>query len=249
MSEQTHSPLWHQCLDYLYTYLTPERQKRFEDILKYRTQHVAVMLEDLFQPHNASAAVRSCDCFGIQDIYVVQNEYEFQTTKGVSMGAEKWSTLHHYEEQGVNNSAACIVDLKKKGYKIAATTPHTESVMIHELPLNEPVVLMFGSEKPGLTEQAMDVADYHVKIPMFGFTESYNISVSVALSLYEITRRLHTMPGEVWELNLRTKNELRMDWARKSIKPAKELLLRYLSDHNLSAEGTELDIENWPSAF
>jgi tRNA (guanosine-2'-O-)-methyltransferase len=204
----------------------------FDQILENRTRHVTVVLENIFQPHNASAVLRSCDCFGVQDIHIIENGNKFENSEGVDMGASKWLTLHKYHQEE-NNTVSTLQALKKKGYKIVATTPHTKDCMIGELPVDEPFALVFGTELTGLSELAMKEADSFVRLPMYGFTESYNISVSVALSLYETTERLRKTEID-WHLTEQEKIDLKLNWVRQVIKHGAKIEKEILSRRNKS---------------
>src|SRR5689334_19333327 len=130
------SPEYKQALlTYLEEFITESKQQKFDKIARNRTRYVTVVLEDIYQAHNASAVVRSCECFGIQDVYFIENQYEYSISPDVAMGAPKWLTINRYNTPDVDNTTACIMDLKAKGYKIYATTPHTDDCLIHDLPL------------------------------------------------------------------------------------------------------------------
>ena len=111
-------------------------------IIQQRTRHVTVALENIFQPHNASAVLRSCDCFGVQDVHVIENTNEYAPNREIDMGSSKWLNIQHYSETE-NNTLECINKLKAKGYKIVATTPHENDSFIDELPVDQPVALLF----------------------------------------------------------------------------------------------------------
>lgn len=203
-------------LDFLYQFLTDERKGRFEEVLDWRTSHITVVLEDIFQPHNASAVLRSCDLTGIQDVHVIENNYTFDINPDVVMGSTKWLNIHRYNELEFNTPAA-IEQLKAQGYQIVATCPHQDDFSPETLPLDQPVALVFGTEKTGITDYVMDHADKFVKIPMYGFTESFNISVSAALLVYSLTQRLHGLQDVDWHLSEEEKNEARLEWARRTL--------------------------------
>ena len=150
-------------------------------VLENRTRYVTVVLEDLFQEHNASAALRTCDIFGVQDVHVVQAQYKFKAVDTISMGASKWVDATSY-----SSVTDAISELKSQGYRIVATSPHLQSYALPDLPLDQKTALIFGSEQTGLSQAALAQADMYVKIPMFGFVESFNVSVSVALCLYDV---------------------------------------------------------------
>jgi tRNA (guanosine-2'-O-)-methyltransferase len=204
----------------LYTFLsallTEERKTLFDKVIKYRTKHLTVVLENIFQPHNASAVMRSCDLNGIQDVHVIENNNEYTLKPEVAMGSTKWLDIHRYNELD-NNTLSAITQLKKQGYKIIATTPHKESFSPFNLPLEEKCALLFGTELSGLSDLAIANSDDFLRIPQFGFTESYNISVSVALVLFTLTNRLHQSETD-WHLDPDEILDTKIEWARRTIK-------------------------------
>jgi len=215
--------------DYMFDFLTEERKERFTTIAGNRTRHVTVVLEDLFQSHNASAVLRSCDCFGIQDVHIIENRNEYTLNKDIDMGSTKWLHLHKYSEKE-NNTLDCINHLKSKGYKVYATTPHTEMNTVSDIPLDDKVALMFGTELTGLTDEALEAADGQVVIPMYGFMESFNISVSAALCLSEIANRLRKEHIN-FELSEAEKMELIYEWTMKTVKTSFKIKDRFLQEN------------------
>ena len=217
-----------ELLRQLRTMVSENKLSRFESIIENRTRHVTVVLENLFQPHNASAVMRSCDCFGVQDIHVIENGNQYKLNEEIALGSSQWIDTHKYN-QFENNTLDCINQLKSKGYKIIATTPHTDDVTIDQLELNEPTALFFGTELTGISDIAMEHADGFVKIPMQGFTESLNISVSAALCRYDVTTRLRQSDIPL-QLSETEKIEIEIDWCKQVIKHAdkveKEILAR-----------------------
>jgi tRNA (guanosine-2'-O-)-methyltransferase len=203
-------------LSFLGQFITDERRQRFEEVLDYRTRHITVVLEDIFQPHNASAVLRTCDLRGIQDIHIVENTNHYDVNPDVVLGSTKWLNLNYYEDMEFNTPTA-FEQLRAKGYKIAATCPHRDDFTPDTLPLDQPIALVFGTEKLGLSDYAVENADMHVRIPMYGFTESYNISVSAALLLYSLTNRLHASTDIDWHLTEEERNALRLVWTRRSL--------------------------------
>lgn len=177
-------------LEHLLQFVTEEKQARMCAILPERTEWIRVVLEDVFQPHNASASMRSCECFGVQHIHVVENRYRYTLNREVTMGASRWVDLHRHDVPGRNNSAACLQTLREQGYRIAATSLQENAVPLPEIPLDQPLALCFGTEEDGLGAGVLEAADLLVRIPMYGFTQSFNLSVSVALCLQELRRRL-----------------------------------------------------------
>ena len=195
-----------------------------------RTRHLSVAIENLYQSHNTSAVIRNCDCFGVQDVYVIA-KHKFKLNRDVAMGATKWITEHRYAQ---GESQQCLQDIKAKGYKIVATSPSAEQ-SIFNLDIQQPVCLLFGTEKYGLTPEAFAMADETVHIPMFGFTESFNISVSVALCLQVLRQKMELQVSN-WALSPEEQLELKLDWCRKILKNgdavyevAKELVAKEFS--------------------
>ncbi|MDZ7660641.1 RNA methyltransferase [Fodinibius sp.] len=216
-------------IQYLRQFATEDRWQRINNVIDNRTRYVSVILEDIYQPHNASAVLRSCDCFGIQDVHIIENKNEFDPNKGVTIGADQWITLQSYNQPDQNNTEHCYQKLKEKGYRIIATTPHENDVTIDEVSLDQKTALVFGAELTGLSDYALEHADGYAKIPMVGFSESFNISVSAALCLYELSTRLRKSRDD-WELNESEKLDLQFDWLKKSVRAPEKLIQRYLEE-------------------
>lgn len=229
-------------LEFLSQFITEERKQRFEEVLSFRTRQVTVVLEDIFQPHNASAVLRSCDLRGVQDIHIVENNYQYDVNPDVVMGSTKWLNLYRYNQAEFNTPVA-FEQLHSKGYKIVATCPHRDDFTPDTLPLDQPVALVFGTEKLGLTDFAVENADMHVRIPMFGFTESYNISVSAALLLYSLTNRLHASQDIEWHLAEEEKNQLRLEWTRRTLSRVRQYERKFDALHPEFAEVTYINKE------
>ena len=214
-----------QILEYLSGFLTERRLERMQQVVNERTRHLCVVLEDIYQTHNASAVLRSCECFGIQDVHIIENRNVFEENPEVVMGASKWLSLYRYNTSQ-NNTASCLQALRDQGYRLVATSPHQRDCLLEDLPLEQKTALLFGTEMEGLSEAAMDMADAWVRIPMRGFTESFNISVSVAISLYHLSRRLRE-PDIPWVLSPDEKNALLLEWVKKSMKNPDQMLKHF----------------------
>lgn len=210
-------------LKYLEEFLTDNRKERFLEVLKNRTNHFTIAVEDVFQLHNTSAVMRSCEVFGIQELNVVEQRFGKNIDKEIAMGAQKWVDINKYES--IDN---CIDNLKEKGYQIIATTPHNESCLLHEFDISKKSALFFGTEKEGLSAEVMNRADGFLKIPMVGFTESLNISVSAAIIIQDITNRLR-QSNINWQLSEDEVLEKRLLWAKNTIKDIKRIEQRYYS--------------------
>lgn len=206
-------------IDHLSSFISDAKKEGMEAVLNKRTRYITVVLEDIYQPHNASAVIRSCDGFGIQDLHVIENQNEYTLNPNVAQGAHKWIDLLRYNHPGRSNTKACIMALREKGYLVYATSPHAAELNIDEVDLNRRAAFIFGTELSGLSDQARDLADHQVRIPMYGFTESYNLSVSVALLLQRVITKLHQ--SEInWQLEESEKQSIRLNWYRKSVKNA-----------------------------
>jgi tRNA (guanosine-2'-O-)-methyltransferase len=208
--------------------MTEERALLFNRIVAERTRYLTVVVEDIYQPHNASAVLRSCDCFGVQDIHVIENDNKFELSEGVTMGSDKWLTVSRHRTKP-NNTADCLTALKDAGYAIVATTPHEDDYVLKSLPLDRKCALVFGTEMRGISDVVREHADHYLRIPMYGFTESFNISVAAALTLYELTDRLRTERND-WQLSSVEQDRILLEWALKSIRESEKVLQRYFDE-------------------
>ena len=208
-------------LEHLQSFLTERRKETFERVLSKRTRHFTVVTEDVYQLHNTSAVMRSCDVFGIQDLSIVEQANAKSIDKEIAMGAQKWVNLHRY-----NTVDTCIDDLKNQGYQIVATSPHNQSVALHNFDVTKKSAFFFGTERDGLSKTVLDTADVSLKIPMYGFTESLNISVSAAIVLQHVITKLKQSDVQ-WRLTPDQKNELRILWAKKTIRSADDIIARF----------------------
>ncbi len=217
-------------LQEFYEMLTPERIRLFEQIIDQRTNHFTVISEDIFQEHNASAIVRTCDSFGIQTLHLVESRNTYQVHEGIARGSNQWVTLEHHYTEG-RTSEDIFKEIKNRGYKLVATSPHAIEYDIFNVPIDEPLAFVFGAEKKGVTQVALEQADYLVRIPMYGFAESLNVSVSVAIILNEMRNRLNNSSVN-WKLNDAVQLETKLCWCRNHIKSSElienEIKRRYL---------------------
>ncbi|MFW5644431.1 MAG: TrmH family RNA methyltransferase [Bacteroidota bacterium] len=192
-----------------------------------RTKYITLALEDIYQSNNASAVLRTCDCFGVQEVHVIENRNEYQLNTEVTMGAEKWLDIYKYNDKK-NNSLSAIKRLKKEGYRIVATSPHRNELLLDDFDIRKGKFAIFlGTELTGLSDTILENADEFLKIPIYGFTESYNISVSAALILQELVRKIHHSDID-WKIPLEEKNRIKLDWLRKTIKKADVIEKRFL---------------------
>lgn len=214
----------HDLLAYLEDFLTEERKERFKTVLSKRTNFLTVAIEDVYQLHNTSAVIRSCDAFGIQTVHVVEDRFGKRLDKNIAMGAEQWVDVKRYQ-----TTTACIDLLKTSGYQIVATTPHDESNILADFKLATKTALFFGTEKEGLSPEVLAGADAFLTIPMAGFSESLNISVAASIILQDLTQRLRKSDLR-WQLSEKEIVAKRLDWTKNSIKDVGGIIDRYLAD-------------------
>jgi tRNA (guanosine-2'-O-)-methyltransferase len=207
-----------ELIQFLSGFVTPERLRLFNKILTFRTNYLTVVLEDLYQTQNTSAVVRTADCFGIQNVHVIENKHAFQVNPDVVRGASNWVTVNRYNGTEMNTPAA-LHKLRHEGYRIVVATPHDHDIDLESFDLSKgKAAIVFGCERPGLTEWAMKEADEYMKIPMVGFTESLNVSVAVSVTLHHLTHQLRNNTGIDWHLTDIEKQKILLDWLRTSIK-------------------------------
>ncbi len=212
-------------IEYLGEYVTENKRNKIEKVLNLRTRYITVALEDIYQSQNASAVLRTCDCFGIQEAHVIENDNEYTLNRNVTQGAEQWVDLIRHNEN-TQNTADCISHLRQRGYQIVATTPGAANYEIGDFPLNQKTALFLGTELDGLTTTVFEAADYTIKIPMYGFTQSFNLSVSAAVILYRLSEKMYKSDLP-WSLSEQEKEEIRLRWYRTIINRSDKLEQRY----------------------
>jgi tRNA (guanosine-2'-O-)-methyltransferase len=210
-------------LTYLEGFITENRRDKFLDILSRRSKHFTVAVQDLFQLHNTSAVLRTCEVFGVQELNVIEERYGKTIDKEIAMGAQKWVDVNRFD-----STTACIATLKQQGYRIIATSPHEDSCLLEDFDITQPFALFFGTEISGLSEEVLNRADGYLKIPMLGFTESLNISSSAAIIIQNLSSRLRNS-GISWQLSTDEVLEKRIDWAEKTIKDIDFVKTRYVA--------------------
>ncbi len=213
---------------YFAQFVTAKRRTRIDQVLGQRTRHLTIVLEDIYQPHNASAVLRSCDCLGLQDVHIIENRNVYRLNPDVDMGASKWLTLHKYNQAEEDNTERCVGELRARGYRLLAASPHAQAATIADVDVSIKTAVLFGTEEMGLTATATEAVDGSVHVPMFGFTESFNISVCAALILSRLTQQLRES-GVEWQLSEAEQQELRLTWFKQAIRGADELEKRFLA--------------------
>lgn len=205
-------------------FFSDNKRQLFDRLAPLRTRHIAVVLENIYQSHNASAVLRSCDCFGVQDVHVVEDRNPFNPAGDVAVGSSKW--VDYYKHHDIE---AAYDHLHRNGYLIVATLPHERYTMITELLIDQPTALVFGTELTGLSDKAIEMADAYVKIPMYGFTESFNISVCAALSLFYLTEKMRASDIP-WQLTEEEQTTLKLHWSTQVIRDGEKVMEKLLSE-------------------
>lgn len=219
-------------LDYFSQFITPHKRELMEKVLNQRTRFFTVVLEDIYKPHNASAVLRTCDCFGIQDIHIIEKTNQYKINPYVTRGASDWVTIHKYFEPTGSGVKPCFSKLREQGYRILATSPDENSTSILDLDASQKIALVFGNEHEGVSEEVKSQSDGLVHIPMLGFTESFNISVSASIFLFELMKKAKPELHPDFFLTEAEKHELRMIWYRQVVKNS-EVHERLFREKNL----------------
>ncbi len=208
-------------LQYLEGFLTEDRKRRFLEVLSKRTNYLTVAVEDVYQLHNTSAVLRSCDAFGIQGVHVISDRFPSRLDKNIALGAQQWVDVQHY-----TSTADCIAAVKAEGYRIVATSPHPKGTTLPDFEITTKAALFFGTEKEGLSPEALEQADVFIQIPMVGFSESLNVSVAAAVIIQVLADKLRstTLPWQLSEIEILDK---RLEWTKKSIKNVERIIDRY----------------------
>lgn len=204
---------------------TERRVQRIRDVVAQRQAGFVVVLEDIHDPHNAEAILRSCDAFGVQEVYLIFDKHTPWNPRKVgkqsSSSAHKWLDFHIFR-----STKACLKSLKRRKYKIVATSLQEQSKSPAEIDLRaKKLALLVGNEHSGLSAEALALADSVCKIPMRGMIESFNVSVATALFLYEITRQ-RSEKAKAYGLSAKEKLRLEEDFLRRGTKRAHSLALQ-----------------------
>ena len=227
-------------VSYLASFVSANRLARMDAVLALRTRQFCVVLENVMQAHNASAVLRSADGFGVQDVHLITNENKFKASKGITRGSHKWLSLSRHNQRGVNNTETCFAALRTQGYRIACLHPHAEAHDLSEIDLaQQKIALVIGSERDGLSEYALANHDLCLKYPMYGYSESYNLSVLAALCMSDLRKQLNRLPAEHWQLGDGERACLRLEWIQKSVRKF-QCLEKHFRLHTPTKNTTEL---------
>jgi tRNA (guanosine-2'-O-)-methyltransferase len=207
----------HLLTEHLANYITDHKKDFVNLVLNQRTRHVTIVLEEIFQSQNASAVIRTCECMGLQDIHIIENEVKYAINRRVLKGSYKWVDLIKFRTRGKSGTEQCFDELKRKGYTILVTDPSPDGKSIYDVPVDSKLAIVMGNELHGTSPFALAHADKKVHIPMHGFTESLNISVSAALCLQAVLPRLR-QSSVIWQLSEAEKDFIRLQWYRKMVR-------------------------------
>jgi tRNA (guanosine-2'-O-)-methyltransferase len=203
--------------NHLSQFVSDHKKKFVDRVLDQRTRYVTIVLENIYQSQNASATLRTSECMGLQAVHIVENTAKYQLNIRVLKGADKWLELHRYRTRGENNTETCFSKLRTEGYKIFVADPAEDGISIEDIAIDQKIALVFGNELRGVSDYAIENADGKMKIPMYGFTESLNISVSVAISLNTLMKKLRD--SEIaYRLSEEEKRLIRLEWYKKIVR-------------------------------
>lgn len=224
MPKKTESVGWYEKrIEYLSGFMLPERFEGFRKVLDRRTRYATVCMENTFHPQNASALVRNCEAFGLQEIHAVESLCKFRPNVNIVKGTDKWIEINRYK-----TTAESIDALKGKGYRIVVTSPRADGDTPESFDVGAgKFALVFGTEHAGVSDKMIEVADSHIRIPMCGFVESLNVSASAAILIYSISERLRrTVAESDWQLDYADRQRILFDWMMRSIKDSGNILAR-----------------------
>jgi tRNA (guanosine-2'-O-)-methyltransferase len=203
--------------------LSDDRRARIDAVLADRLASVTCVVEDVYDPHNAAAAIRSCEGLGLSELHVVERGTRFDPTSAVTLAAHRWIDIHHHA-----SVAEAAASLRARGFTVYATLPDTTAT-IDTIDVSRPVALVFGNEHDGMTDEAIAACDGAVAIPMHGMTRSFNLSVSVALAISKIAERRRAHLGATGDLPEDVKSRLRARWFALKIRGAAGVIMRAVS--------------------
>ena len=217
-----HTPEWYdERTDYMSGFLTGERIQTLRRTLAMRTRYMTILTENTFHPQNASALVRHCEAFGVQDLHTVETMCRFDPSVNIVRGTDKWIDIIRHD-----STEEAIASLKASGYRIVATTPHRESCTPETFDVEKGrFCLVFGTEHAGVSPQIISAADEFLRIPMCGMVESLNVSASAAILIYMLSQRMR-LSDVAWRLSEAECSEVMFRWVMSSVRDARHIMER-----------------------
>src|SRR5258706_6591633 len=203
--------------DHFSQYISDHKKDFIEKVLAERTRYITIVMEDIYQLQNWSSVVRRCECMGIQDFHIVENQSRYSVNPKVLKGANKWVQLIRYKDRKVNNTETCFKALRHKGYRILVADPSPECIPLKEISVDEKLAIVMANELKGTSGYALDHAAKKVRIPMVGFTASMNISVTAAICLTTFVTKVREAEMD-WSLSAEERGEIRLTWYRKVVR-------------------------------
>lgn len=219
---EVHDAQWYrERIDFLSGFMLPQRFETLCRVAAMRTRWMTVCTENTFHPQNASAIVRTCEAFGIQDIHTVESLCPFSPNLHIVRGTDKWIDLHRH-----TTTAEALTALRGAGYRIVATTPHSGDTPPEAFDVAEgPFAVVFGTEHAGVSDEMIAASDAFIRIPMCGFVESLNVSACASILLYQLSQRLRASDAR-WELAETDRLQLLYRWLTASVRDAERILAR-----------------------
>lgn len=211
-----------EIISILSPYVSEHKQALLDEVSQRRTRHLTLVFEDIERPHNISAVLRTAECMGIQDVHFIRNRNDYKLNPGISKGAAKWLTLHHHRDAltGRENLENAFAQLRADNYRILATSLDESAVSIHDVQPDQPTAIVFGTEDRGISAEAAQMADGLVHIPMPGFTQSLNLSVSAAIIITLLMN--HRKPD--WFISGKERQALLAEWYQRSVYASDKIL-------------------------
>lgn len=214
--------------NHLARFVSDHKKEFVARVANDRTRYVTVILENIYQSQNASAVLRTAECMGIQDVHIIENTAKYQLNVRVLKGADKWLSVLRYRKKGMNNTESCFQQLRSQGYRIVVADPAADGMPVNDIDVkNQKIAILFGNELLGASDYARENADQKIRIPMYGFTESLNLSVSVAICLNIILGKLR-QSGVDFTLSAEEKQIITLAWYRRIVRRSNILEREFL---------------------
>lgn len=200
-------------------FMTAERHAVLERTVGMRSRYMTILAENTFHPQNASALVRHCEAFGLQEMHTVETLCKFSPNTDIVRGTDQWVDIRHHR-----STSEAVTALKSAGYRIVATTPHRESCTPETFDVARgKFALVFGTEHAGISDEVFASADEFLHIPMCGMVESLNVSASAAILMYMLSERMRQSVGD-WRLSPDEQSEVLYRWMCSSVRDSERIL-------------------------